>query len=134
MDSKIQLQSESSFHPWNLHSVSVLKSVNLQYNTLGHWFAGTNDSSTKRLMFQVLFFFIISSKIHCKNCFNLFSYFFRAATAAKDTKDWSLPSFGSHLNPISTRGGRLCPPYTAVLGWLKFAVAALFFMIVTTLL
>ena len=49
----------------------------------------------------------------------------RAATAAKDAKDWSLPSFGSHLNPISTRGGRLCPPYTGVLGWLKFAVAAL---------
>ena len=34
----------------------------------------------------------------------------RAATAAKDAKDWSLPSFGSQLNPISTRGGRLCPP------------------------
>ena len=49
----------------------------------------------------------------------------RAATAAKDAKDWSLSSFGSHLNPISTRGGRLCPPYTGVLGWLKFAVAAL---------
>ena len=49
----------------------------------------------------------------------------RAAMAAKDTKDWSLPSFGSHLNPISTRGGRLCRPYTGVLGWLKFAVAAL---------
>jgi hypothetical protein len=27
----------------------------------------------------------------------------RAATAAKDAKDWSLPSFGSHLNPISTK-------------------------------
>ena len=50
---------------------------------------------------------------------------YRAATAAKDAKDWSLPSFGSHLNPISTKGGRLCPPYTGVLGWLKFAVAAL---------
>ena len=47
--------------------------------------------------------------------------------AAKDAKDWSLPSFGSHLNPISTRGDRLCPPYTGVLGWLKFAVAALKF-------
>ena len=30
--------------------------------------------------------------------------FYRAATAAKDAKDWSLPSFGSHLNPVSTRG------------------------------
>ena len=28
--------------------------------------------------------------------------------------DLSTPSFGSHLNPISTRGGRLCPPYTGV--------------------
>ena len=40
------------------------------------WFAGTNDSSTKRLMFQVLSFFMISCKILCKNPFNLFSYFF----------------------------------------------------------
>ena len=28
--------------------------------------------------------------------------------------DMSTPSFGSHLNPILTRGGRLCPPYTGV--------------------
>jgi hypothetical protein len=33
------------------------KSDNLQYNMLVRWVAGTNDSSTKRLMFQVLFFF-----------------------------------------------------------------------------
>ena len=46
--------------------VIVKKSDNLQYN----------DSSTKRLMFQVLFFFIISCKILCKNRFNLFSCFF----------------------------------------------------------
>ena len=26
----------------------------------------------------------------------------------------STPSFGSHLNPILTRGGRLCPPYILV--------------------
>ena len=30
---------------------------NLQYNMLGRWDAGPNDSSTKRLMFHVLFFF-----------------------------------------------------------------------------
>ena len=44
----------SSFQPsyyWNM------KSVNLQYNTLGCLDDGTNESSTKRLMFQVLFFF-----------------------------------------------------------------------------
>ena len=34
----------------------MLKSDNLQYNTLGRWVAGTNDSSTKRLMLQALFF------------------------------------------------------------------------------
>ena len=33
-----------------------LKSDNLQYNTLVRWVAGTNDSLTKCLMFQVLFF------------------------------------------------------------------------------
>ena len=40
-----------------------------------HWVAGTNDSSTKRLTFQALFFPIISFKILCKNCFHFFSYF-----------------------------------------------------------
>jgi hypothetical protein len=34
-----------------------LKSVNLQYNTLGSWVNGPNDSATKRLVFQVLLFF-----------------------------------------------------------------------------
>ena len=33
-----------------------LKSVNLQYSKLGLLDNGTNESSTKRLMFQVLFF------------------------------------------------------------------------------
>ena len=97
----------------------------------------TNNSNTTTLLFCFAFskFFLgdngqtktgerFSSKYSAT-----FYYFcptlFRAATAAKDAKDWSLPSFGSHLNPISTRGGRLCPPYTGVLGWLRFAVAAL---------
>ena len=30
-----------------------IKSDNLHFNTLGRWFIGTNDSSTKCLMFQV---------------------------------------------------------------------------------
>jgi hypothetical protein len=34
-----------------------VKSVNLQYNMLGCLDDGTNESSTKRLMFQVSFFF-----------------------------------------------------------------------------
>ena len=33
-----------------------MKSVNLQYNTQGQWVDGSNDSSTKHLMFQVFFF------------------------------------------------------------------------------
>ena len=33
----------------------MYKSDNLQYNTLGRWVDGTNDSSIKCLMFQVLF-------------------------------------------------------------------------------
>ena len=40
-----------NFDYWNI--VDLLKSDNLQYNTLVRWFAGTNDSSTKRLMFPV---------------------------------------------------------------------------------
>ena len=39
----------------------------MHYNTLVCWFAGTNDSSTKLLTFQILFFFMISCKILCKN-------------------------------------------------------------------
>ena len=36
--------------------VSNQYSPQLQYNMLVRWVAGTNDSSTKRLMFQVFFF------------------------------------------------------------------------------
>ena len=56
-----------------------MKSVNLQYNTLGRLDDGTNELSTKCLLFQVLFFFMIS----CKNPFNLFSYFFYKITKIK---------------------------------------------------
>ena len=45
-----------------------LKSDNLQYNTLVRWFAGTNDLSTKRLMFQC-HFFIISSRLRALKTF-----------------------------------------------------------------
>ena len=45
---------------------------NLQYNMLGCWVYGTIVSSTIRLMFQVVFFFIISCKILCKNPFIFF--------------------------------------------------------------
>ena len=36
---------------------SIYKCVNLEYNTLVCWADGTNDPPTKRLMFQLLFFF-----------------------------------------------------------------------------
>ena len=39
-----------------LASLGQYKSDNLQYNTLVRWADGTNDSSTKRLTFQVFFF------------------------------------------------------------------------------
>ena len=60
----------------NLYAaMHVYKSVNLKYNTLVCWADGTNDSLTKRLMFQVLFFFTKSCKILCKNYFKLFLVF-----------------------------------------------------------
>ena len=49
--------------------IAKYKSDNLQYDMLGRWVDGTIVSSTKRLMFQVFFFFIKSGKIHCKNLF-----------------------------------------------------------------
>ena len=49
----------------------VLKSVNLQYNMLCRLDDGTNKSSTKRLMFQVLFFFMISSKLYIPSTLNI---------------------------------------------------------------
>ena len=50
----------------------VKKSVNLQNNILGCLDDGTNESPTKCLMFQVLFFFTISCKILCKTGFKYF--------------------------------------------------------------
>ena len=45
--------------PLYKYSCRYQKSVNLQYNTLIRWADGTNDSSTKHLMFQVhiIFFY-----------------------------------------------------------------------------
>ena len=61
----------------------AVKSVNMQNNTLVRWSDGTKDSSTKHLMFQVLFFFIKSCKIICKNCLHLFLLFFYKLTKIK---------------------------------------------------
>jgi hypothetical protein len=35
---------------------AIIKSDNLQHNTLAHWVDGTNNSSIKHLMFQAFFF------------------------------------------------------------------------------
>ena len=59
---------------YSLHE-TVMKSNNLQYNTLCRCVDGTIVSLDKRLMFHVLFFFIISCKILCKNIFILFYNF-----------------------------------------------------------
>ena len=52
-------------------------------NTLVRWADGENDSSTKHLMFQALFFFITSCKILCKKPFQLFFLFFKKITEIK---------------------------------------------------
>ena len=57
-----------------------LKSVNLQYNTLVRWADGTNDVSTKSLMFQVLLFF---HKILHKP-FQLFFFIFKRSPSARE--------------------------------------------------
>ena len=62
---------------WVQHTTpqTNLKSINVQYNTLGCLDDGTNESSTKCLMF-----FMISCKILYKTPFNLFSYSFYKIT------------------------------------------------------
>ena len=64
------------------------KSVNLQYNMLGLLDDGKNESSTERLMFRVLFFFMISCKILCKN--PIISYLFYKITK-KNMKSFECP-------------------------------------------
>ena len=73
------LYHDNTWNCKNMRDIQLLLSVNLQYNMLGHLDDGTNELSTKRLMFQVLFFFMIS----CKNPFNLFSLFFYKITKIK---------------------------------------------------
>ena len=87
---KVDVISKQYHTPWAascplanlLFRLPILKSDNIQYNTLGCWVHGTNNSSTKCLMFQV-FFFIKSCNILCKNPFNLFFLFFYKITKMK---------------------------------------------------
>ena len=60
----IQVLRWAIFMEQNMRFGLVLKSDNLQYDTLVRWFAGANDLLTKPLIFQV-FFYIISCKILC---------------------------------------------------------------------
>ena len=64
------------FHNITFLNLQICPNVRMlcirKYNTLGCWIAGTTVSSTKHLMFQVLFFLIISCKIVFKNYFNIF--------------------------------------------------------------
>ena len=54
----IIIMEKSDEHPQKLREhVMYYKPDNLQYNTLGPWVDGTIVSSTKCLIFQVLFFF-----------------------------------------------------------------------------
>ena len=85
----------------------IKKSVNLQYIKLGCLDDGTNESSTKSLMFQVLFFFMISFKILCKNPFNLFSYFFYKITKIK-IKSFECPKALSFFSLVILLMGSVC--------------------------
>ena len=59
-----------------LPSLSLSKIRQSSIQSVACWVVATNDSSTKHLMFQVLFSYVISCKILCKNRFFLFSYNF----------------------------------------------------------
>ena len=72
-----------------------LKSVNLQYITLGCLDDGTNESSTKRLMFQVIhFFFKISCKILFAKILSIYFLIFYKITKIK-IKSFECPKYVS---------------------------------------
>ena len=74
---------ECHFQGQKLSNEYSQNSVNLQYKMLVRLVNGTNDSSTKRLMFQALIFVIKSCKKFCKNPFNLLYTFFYKITKMK---------------------------------------------------
>ena len=79
----------------------MYKSDNLPYNTLVHWFAGTNDSSTKRLMFQVFFFCFISVKTPA----HLYEVSFFSALWMVFPESWKRRAadfYAHHCNSIET--------------------------------
>ena len=77
----------------------VVKSINLQYNTLGRLDDGTNESSTKRLMFQALFFFMILLQNSLQKSFQFISLFFQKNTKIK-IKSFECPKSIKSLKKI----------------------------------
>ena len=78
--SALQIMLSLSLHPGTLSLTTSSqyrgqKSDNLQYNMLGGRVAGTNYSSTKRLMFQVLFFSHYFLQNSLQTSFQFFLYF-----------------------------------------------------------
>ena len=70
---QISHQNWNYFFSYISHQMMILldQIVSRAKSKLVRWITGTNDSSTKCLMFQVSFFFTFSCKIHWKNNFNL---------------------------------------------------------------
>ena len=59
-----------------LHDKGLMTSWNLTIYNIIHWLAATNDLSTKRLMFQVLFFFHDFLQNSLQKWFQCIFYFF----------------------------------------------------------
>ena len=59
LNSQVEMLANNCRKLHFMYSLRIIKSVNIQYITLGYLDDGTNESSTKSLMFQVLFFFIL---------------------------------------------------------------------------
>ena len=81
-------------------------------NTLVRWADGENDSSTKHLMFQALFFFITSCKILCKKPFQLIFLFFKKITEIKSFEcSKSIRSYEKKILGASDTWWRSCLSY-----------------------
>ena len=75
------------------------KSVNLEYNTLVCWANGTKVLSTKRLMFQELFFFHKILQISLQKPFQFFFSFLYKITKMK-MKSFECPKSIKSINKI----------------------------------
>ena len=71
--------------------IRSLDSVNLQHNTLVRWADGTKDSLTKRLMFQLLFFFHEILQSSLQKPFQFIFYFFLYKITKMKIKSFECP-------------------------------------------